>query len=138
MPFVHQVTVAAGDIDQLGHASNLVYLRWVLEAAVAHSTSLGLDGPAYLARGQSFVVRRHEIDYLRPALLGELLVLETRVATMTAATSLRRTRILRAGDGAELCRAATDWAYFDLARGRAVRIPEDVRSRFPLEPDPVE
>ena len=136
MPFVHTITVAEADIDQLGHASNLVYLRWVLEAAVAHSASLGLDGPAYLARGQSFVVRRHEIDYLRPAQLGDRLAVETRVATMTAATSLRRTRILREADGAELCRAATDWAYLDLARGRAVRIPEDVRSRFPLEPDP--
>jgi acyl-CoA thioester hydrolase len=135
MPFHHPVAVQAADIDELEHASNLVYLRWVQEAAVAHSASLGLDGAAYRARGQSFVVRRHEIDYLRPALLGEQLLVETRVATMSAASSLRRTRILRAADGAELCRAVTDWAYIDLARARAVRIPADVRGRFPLEPD---
>ena len=41
MPFVHQVEVVDADIDNLGHASNLVYLRWVQDAALAHSTALG-------------------------------------------------------------------------------------------------
>ena len=50
---------------------------------------------------------------------------------MGRASSLRKTRILR---GAEvLATAATDWAYIDLGRGRAIRIPEDVRARFPVE-----
>jgi acyl-CoA thioesterase FadM len=38
-------------------------------------------------------------------------------------------------DSAELCVAATEWAFLDLDRGRPRRIPEDIRSRFPLEPD---
>jgi acyl-CoA thioesterase FadM len=33
-----------------------------------------------------------------------------------------------------LCRAATDWVYVELARGRPVRIPDDVRAVFPIEP----
>jgi len=40
-------------------------LRWVQEAALAHSTALGFPEPAYLARGQAWVVRTHEIEYLR-------------------------------------------------------------------------
>ncbi len=54
---------------------------------------------------------------------------------MAAASSVRRTRILRASDGTELCRASTDWAFLDLGRGRPRRIPEDIRIRFPIEPD---
>ena len=132
MPFLFAVAVAPADIDDLGHASNLVYLRWVQEAARAHSTACGLGREDYLARGEAFVVRRHEIDYLRPAFVGDQLVVETRVAEMGRASSLRKTRILR---GAEvLATAATDWAYIDLGRGRAIRIPEDVRARFPVEP----
>ncbi len=135
MPYRHLVEVRPEDIDELGHAGNLVYLRWVLEAALAHSTAVGLDQAAYLARREVWVVRSHEIEYLRPALSGERLAVETRVASMAAASSVRRTRILRVSDGTELCRASTDWAFLDLGRGRPRRIPEDIRIRFPIEPD---
>ena len=133
---MHPVIVQSADIDSLRHVSNQVYLRWVLEAALAHSTALGFDEAAYVARGQAWVVRRHEIDYLAPALEGERLLVETRIATMAAASSVRRTQVLRAADRALLCRASTDWVYLDLARGRPARIPRDLRDRFPLEPDP--
>jgi acyl-CoA thioester hydrolase len=133
VPYRLTVTVQPSDIDSLRHANNLVYLRWVQEAAIAHSTACGLSEADYRARGQSFVVRKHEIEYLRAAFEGETLTVETHVATMTRVTSLRRTRILR--DGELLARAATEWAYVDVSRGRAIRIPDDVRERFPLEPD---
>jgi len=132
MPFVHEVEVLGADIDNLGHASNLVYLRWVQDAALAHSTALGFSEQAYLARGQAWVVRKHEIEYLRAAVAGDRLRLETRVTTMKAANSLRKTEIYRASE--LVCRASTDWVYVDLARGRPARIPDDVRSAFPLEP----
>jgi acyl-CoA thioester hydrolase len=135
MPYLLSVEVQPADIDRLGHASNQVYLRWVLEAALAHSTTLGLDEDAYFARGQAWVVRRHELAYLKPALAGDRLRVETRVASMSAASSVRRTRIIRPSDGAILLTAVTDWVYLELARGRPVRIPEDVRSRFPIESD---
>ena len=135
MPHRLLVEVRPDDIDELGHASNLVYLRWVQEAALAHSTAVGLDQAAYLSRGEVWVVRRHEVEFLRPALVGERLAVETRVVSMAAASSVRRTRIVRASDGIELCRASTDWAFVDLQRGRPRRIPEDIRLRFPIEPD---
>jgi acyl-CoA thioester hydrolase len=129
------VEVRPGDIDELGHASNVVYLRWVLEAALAHSTAAGLDQAAYLSRGEVWVVRRHEVEYLRPALAGERLAVDTRVVSMAAANSVRRTSILRISDGALLCRASTDWVFVDLRRGRPIRIPDDIRARFEIEPD---
>lgn len=135
MPYRHLVEVRREDIDELGHASNLVYLRWVLEAALAHSTAVGLDQRAYLDRGEVWVVRAHQIEYVRPALAGEKLAVDTRVASMSAANSMRRTTITRVSDGALLCKASTDWVFVDVRRGRPRRIPEDVRVRFPIEPE---
>ena len=134
MPYLLAVTVAPEDIDALDHASNLVYLRWVQDAATAHSAAVGLGLAEYRSAGRVFVVRRHTIDYLRPALLGERLEVETRVTALGAASSERQTEIRRAGDAAVLARAVTGWAYIDLARGRPVRIPDDVRERFMLDP----
>ncbi|SRR6266566_5271021 len=131
MPFIHEVEVVDADIDNLGHASNLVYLRWVQEAALAHSTALGFSEPAYLARGQAWVVRRHEIEYLKSAGRGDRLRIETRVVSMKVANSVRKTEIFRERE--LLCRAETDWVYVDLARARPIRIPEDLRGAFPLE-----
>ena len=133
MPFVLEVQVRPEDIDRLGHASNQVYLRWVLEAALAHSTALGLPEEAYLARGQAWVVHRHELEYLRPALAGDRLAIETRVASMSVASSVRKTAIRRGGE--TLLRANTDWVYVELSRGRPSRIPKEVRDRFPIESD---
>jgi acyl-CoA thioester hydrolase len=133
MAFVLEVQVRPEDIDRLGHASNQVYLRWVLEAALAHSTALGLPEEAYLARGQAWVVRRHELEYLRPALAGDRLAIETRVASMSVASSVRKTAIRRGGE--IMLRAITDWVYVELSRGRPSRIPKDVRDRFPIESD---
>jgi acyl-CoA thioester hydrolase len=132
LPHALEVTVAPSDIDDLGHASNIVYLRWVQDAALAHTTALGLAQADYVALGKAWVVRKHEIEYLRPAFEGDVLRLETRVVSMSVASSVRKTRILR--QGVELCRATTDCVVVEIARGRPCRIPREVQERFPIEP----
>ncbi len=134
MSYVLRTEVREADIDELGHASNLVYLRWVLEAAVAHSTAAGLGPLEYVARGQVFVVRKHEIEYLRPAMPGDPLEIETRVTSFQAATCERQTMVRRGEGGTTLARARTRWAFMAHASGRPIRIPDDVRALMPAEP----
>lgn len=126
--YVMPIIVAEADIDELGHVSNLVYLRWVLEVAMAHSTSLGWDHAQYRAHGAVFVVRRHELDYLGQVTLGQALVAETWVEEWRAASCIRKTEISRAG--AVVARGVTTWAFMSFASGRPVRIPEDILALF--------
>src|SRR5215468_3449016 len=112
------------DIDELGHVSNLVYLRWVAEVAMAHSRARGWDFPRYRALGAAFMVRRHEIDYIAQVTLGQELRGETWVDSWRAASCLRRTELFR--DGTVVARAATTWAMIGLASGRPQRIPEEL------------
>jgi acyl-CoA thioester hydrolase len=51
------------DIDELGHVSNITYVRWIQLAATEHSAALGWDTAAYRRLGAVFVVKRHEIEY---------------------------------------------------------------------------
>lgn len=122
-----EVTAQPADIDENGHVSNLVYLRWVLEAAVSHSEAVGWDHARYVAAGALFVVRRHEIDYLASAMAGDRLHVVTHIERWSAATSVRKTRIVR--DGRELARCATTWAFVGL-NGRPRRIAADVVEAF--------
>jgi len=124
------ITAAADDIDELAHVSNLVYLRWVLDAALAHSAAAGWDHAAYRRLGAVFVVRRHEIDYLVPVVAGDEIVVTTWVDAWKLASCVRRTELVRAGDGAVVARAATTWAFIGHEGGRPKRIPDELRAAF--------
>ena len=126
--FQFSITAADADIDDNGHVSNLVYLRWVLDAATAHSIACGLGHAEYRARGAAFFVRRHEIDYLAQVTAGQQLVAETWVESWKAASCVRRTEITR--DRTIVAQAATTWAFISLGTGRPTRIPDDLRSLF--------
>jgi acyl-CoA thioester hydrolase len=128
--FSHTFNVEQSDIDELGHANNVVWVRWVNEAAIAHSRSVGLGPDAYFALRVLWVVRRHDIEYLVPALPGEALEAHTWVATLRGATSLRRTDIRRARDGCLLARASTTWALVDMETGRPRRVPKEILARY--------
>lgn len=126
--FAIPISPAPGDIDELGHVSNLVYLRWVVDAAVAHSRARGWDPPRYRALGLVFMVRRHEIDYIAQVTLGQALSAETWVDSWRPASCVRKTELVR--DGKVVASAATTWAMIDLASGRPQRIPGELIAAF--------
>jgi acyl-CoA thioester hydrolase len=129
--FEYQHRVSPEDIDDLGHAGNYHYVRWLQHAAVGHSTANGWPPERYNELGAGWVVRSHHIDYLKPALEGDDLIIRTWVENMKPATSLRRYEIcLR--DGTLLARAETDWAFINYTRQKAVRIPPQVASSFEM------
>lgn len=127
-------TVVAEDIDDLGHAGNFHYVRWLQHAATAHSTANGWPPERYDELGAGWVVRAHHITYLKPAFEGDELLIRTWVANLKPATSLRRYEIRR-NDGAVLARAATDWAFVNYSRQRPVRIPPEVAGSFVVVED---
>ena len=130
--FTLPIDVGEDDIDMLGHASNIAYLRWVQDVAVAHSAAVGLDMEGYSQLGAVFVVRRHEIDYLRPVVRGERLELRTWIDSAAAAKCKRATDIVRIGTDPEVvvARAMTTWGFVELTTGRPTRIPDSVRVAF--------
>ena len=96
--FEYCVTVQPSDIDEMNHANNVCYVRWMQEAAIAHSTYNGWSTPRYLESGFAWVARRHTIEYLQPALVGDKLIVQTWVADFKRVTSRRKYRFLRKSD----------------------------------------
>lgn len=127
-----ELTPAPDDIDDLEHVSNLVYVRWILEVALAHSDAVGWDNAAYRRIGAIWVVRRHEVDYLQSVVMGDRVAVTTWVDTVKGVSSIRKTSMRRMRDGVEVCRASSTWAFIDLATGRPRKIPDDVRRAFPV------
>lgn len=126
--------ITPDDVDELGHVNNVRWVQFVAELAVAHASLRGSDLDTMRQQGALWIVRRHEIDYRRPALPGEEIVEETWVHAMSGAKSDRRSRFTRASDGALLVEAVSIWAYVDAKTLRPARIPEALRARFALRP----
>lgn len=112
-------------IDILNHVNNVVYLGWVQDVAISHWQAMA---PQHMQESMFWVVRRHEIEYLRPALLGETLTVNTWVGREVDGLFERFTHISRAGDGAALVEVLTLWCPMAMATGRRIReVPADVR-----------
>jgi acyl-CoA thioester hydrolase len=125
-----QLTVRDDDVDVLGHASNIAFVRWIQDVAVAHSAAVGFDLDAYRRLGAAFVVVRHEVDYLRPAMLGDLVEARTWISSAMVAKVLRSTELVRVSDGQLLAKSLTTWGFVELATGRPRRIREELRLAF--------
>ncbi len=137
MPRVHRhpITVPSESIDVLGHVNNQEYVRWMQEAATGHSIAQGWPLERYVARGQGWFVRRHTVEYLRPAFAGDALALYTWVASFERSSSPRRYLFHRAADRAVVARAETLWVFVDFRTGAPVRIPAELRSAFEVVGD---
>ncbi len=124
------IEVRPEDIDELGHVNNVVYLRWVQEAAVAHwqARAAPEDRAALF-----WVVSRHELDYKRPAYLDTEVVARTWVGAATARQFERHTELVRASDGKVLVRARTVWVPVDAETLRPTDVSDRVRARFSVD-----
>jgi acyl-CoA thioester hydrolase len=130
--FEHLHVVANDEIDEQGHANNVVYVAWMQAAAVAHSATLGWTADRYQKLGTGWVARSHTIEYLRPAFAGDEIIVQTHVANMKKVTSTRVYRIIRRVDRELLARAETNWAFVNYATGKPTRIPAEIAHAFPV------
>jgi acyl-CoA thioester hydrolase len=125
--FEISIDVQPEDIDMLGHVSNIVYVRWIQEAAIAHwSTLAPRDDQEKLV----WVVRRHEIDYKKAAMEGDTVLVQTWIGTASRIAFDRHTEILRASDQRLLAQARTVWCPLDRETGKPTDVSPEIRSLF--------
>ena len=128
--FAFAVDPAPEDFDANGHVNNVVYLRWVQDAATSHwGARMDADEQAQWA----WVVLRHEIDYRRPLMPGEQARVRTWVGERHGARFIRYVRI--DGPDGEVCAQATsDWCLIDAKTRRPTRVPAWMEARFHAAP----
>lgn len=126
-PIIYEIkiVVSSKDLDELNHVNNAVYLQYIQEAAMQHwYASVSKE----ISDGMRWVARRHEIDYLKPAFLGDELVVRTWVAEFTAVTSERHYEIARNEE--ILVKARTVWVSLDAVTLRPKRFGNEVIAPF--------
>ncbi|MEO5809496.1 MAG: acyl-CoA thioesterase [Sphingomicrobium sp.] len=125
--FTRCITAQPGDIDELGHVNNAVWVQWIQDVAVEHWRSVA--DPAHDA-AYVWVIIRHEIDYLRAAFSGDVLTARTWVGEAPKGARFERHMEFTGEDGRIRVRATTMWAILDKASGRPLRVPAAVIAPF--------
>lgn len=134
--FSHRFTIPSAANDLNGHVNNVNYVQWMQEVATLHSDAEGCTFESCQKLGAAWVVRAHQIEYLRPAFAGEEIEILTWVCNLKRTRSLRRYRFLRSSDQMLLARAETDWVFINTQTGRPISIPAEVSNCYQLvEPE---
>lgn len=125
-PFTMAIEVKDEDTDRLGHANNVVYVRWLEEISWAHIETLGMTWELHLATGKAMAITRTEIDYLAAANAGNRLVLATWLTGFDGRLrSSRQFQLQRPEDGKTLVRAVSTHACVSLDTQRPTRAPRE-------------
>ena len=118
--------VRSYEIDQNGHVNNAVYLNYAEGLTVEHAEASGYGREWSEAHNGAWVIRRHEIEYLRPAVMGDELELTVRVELVKGVRGVRRTAIKRVSDGAPVANILSQWVWVRLTDGRPSRVPAEL------------
>lgn len=120
------------DTDAGGVVHNIVYLRFIETARTYLAMKMGMSFEE-IARTQIHpVVVRTEIDYKRPAVLGDLVVVNGRVTETSGIRFWVEFEVVRPADNALLVSCRQALALVQMPAGRPVRLPPGFPDSFSL------
>jgi YbgC/YbaW family acyl-CoA thioester hydrolase len=119
------------DTDAGGVVHNTAYLRFIETCRTRLGGRIGLDVRSMAESGQFAAVIRTEIDYHRPALLADHLLVRGWLDHLERVRFWCAFTIHRPSDGAHLVSCRQALALVQLPAGRPMRLPEAWRARWP-------
>lgn len=121
------VQVLQSDFDVLGHVNNVMYLRYVQEAATHHWQSIATEEQLTSC---IWVVGRHEIDYRHSILPGDEVVGLTWVHEPQGMRFPRSVWLVSPALDKVYAQAYTTWLLLNRETGRPKRIDDPLLERF--------
>ena len=119
------------DTDAGGVVHNIAYLRFIETCRTRLAALLGMDLRSMAVSRVFPVVVRTEVDYRRPALLGDHLLIKGWLDQLEGARFWCGFTITRPEDGALLVTSRQALAVVQMPQGRPQRIPADWAQRWP-------
>ena len=124
-----EFTVYFFDTDAGGVVHNLTYLRWIEAVRTDLAEILGW-GIGEMVGGEHGcpVLTKTEVEYLRPAKLGERVQVISRLGEVGKVRFMVESEV-RGAEGQVFCRAKQELVSVDLETGKAKALREDWRKK---------
>ena len=128
-----EVRVMYFDTDAGGVVHNIVYLRFIETARTLLAIQMGMDFEEIRRTSIHGVVTRTEIDYKRPALLGDVLRVEGRITEWSGVRFWVEFEIIRPSDASLLVKCRQALALVQMPSGKPVRLPDGFPATLSLK-----
>lgn len=112
------------DTDAAGVVHNIVYLRFIEAARTLLAMQMGMSFEEIARTQVHAVVLRTEIDYKKPARLGDVIRVDGRLAEWSGIRFWLEFEVVRPSDGALLAKCRQALAMVRMPDGRPVRLPD--------------
>ncbi|MGD2069526.1 MAG: thioesterase family protein [Gemmatimonadota bacterium] len=122
------------ELDSFGHVNHAVFLNWFEQARFETLEAAGHPADELVADGWAVVVVRVEVDYRAEVLLGDDVVIRTRLAEARGTSMTLVQRAVRGERGEEEAVAEARVVAVWMKDGRPTRIPDDVRAALGAPP----
>jgi acyl-CoA thioester hydrolase len=128
--FDMQLSVAWHDLDAVKHVNNANYLKYSEQCGMQVIAAHGWPIDRMIAEGFVIFIRRNQIKYYKPAILGDDLFISTWASNVRRSTAIRHYLIRRESDGEKLAVIHSKSVWVDLKSGRPIRIPQNLLDDF--------
>jgi YbgC/YbaW family acyl-CoA thioester hydrolase len=118
------------DTDCGGVVHNIAYLRMIETCRTRLVALMGMDLRTMTETHTFAVLTRTEIDYRRPAKLGDWLVIRGRLEEISRARFWCAFEVSREADGTRLVTARQALALVQMPEGKPVRLPTEWAERW--------
>ncbi len=123
-----EIKVRGYHLDLYGHVNNARYLEFLEEARWALLEEGDLDW--FMRQGYALVVSRIDIRYLRPAGMGDVLKIETRLDRLLPRAGVILQRVLRKDTGKLVAEAEVSFAVVHPDKAGALPITGEISDRL--------
>lgn len=120
-------TAGAGDIDELGHVNNAIYLVWAQDIAVAHWRAVADEA---LRNAYLWVALRHEIDYRDQVFEDETVEVRTWLGAASGPRFARHIDIRKPGAARPAAAVLTSWCLVDAETRKPRRVGTEILDPF--------
>ena len=129
--FTSELSVRPDDIDMFQHVHNTRYLDYVQAARydqMVRCYKMGMD--EFLIMGLGFVVKRAEINFKRPLVMGDVMLVTTQVQGFEGTDITVNFEIINKRTEKVACDGIMLYTMINLKTGRSEKIPDDVKEKF--------
>ncbi|MDO9809334.1 tol-pal system-associated acyl-CoA thioesterase [Glaesserella parasuis] len=116
------------DTDAGGVVYHACYLHFFERARTEFLRQLGFSQQLLLSQSMAFVVKKMEIDYKKPAYLDDFLTVKSIISELKGAKIVFKQTLWRGEEC--LCEVSVVVVSVDLAKMKAIAIPEDIKQAF--------
>lgn len=129
--FTSEIPVRPDDIDMFQHVHNSRYLDYIQAARYDQMINCyKMSMEEFMIMGFGFVVKRAELNFKRPLIMGDVMKISTQVREFNGSDIFIDFEIINKRNEKISCDGVMLYTMINLKTGRSEKIPEEIQTKF--------